>query len=128
LHLADRQKAALRCLIRQRTDVPLSRIQRHLHTGATAATSRLLGAAAREATARSPVTPGGSMNLFMSQNENYDPAPAPLPIASVLESAKRLKIDLRAYLADILPRLATTKVSEVPTLTPAAWLAAQGTQ
>jgi transposase len=59
---------------------------------------------------------------------SWEAGPRIAAIASVLESAKRLKVDLRAYLADILPRLATTKVSEVPTLTPAAWLAARGSR
>lgn len=54
------------CFIWQRTGVPLSRIQRHLHTGAAAATSRLLCAAAREAAAmarrlrKQPGMPAGS--------------------------------------------------------------------
>ena len=53
---------------------------------------------------------------------SWEAGPRIAAIASVMESAKRLKVDLRTYLADILPRLATTKVSEVGSLTPAAWL------
>ena len=43
-------------------------------------------------------------------------------IASVIESSKRLGINPREYLADVLPRLANGTTSEVPSLTPAAWL------
>jgi transposase len=54
---------------------------------------------------------------------SWEAGPRIAAIVSVLETCKRLQVDVRAYLADILPRLATTKTSEVPALTPAAWLA-----
>jgi hypothetical protein len=56
---------------------------------------------------------------------SWEAGPRVAAIASVLETCKRLGIDIRAYLADILPRLATTKTSGVAALTPAAWLAAR---
>ncbi|MFN0126771.1 MAG: transposase domain-containing protein [Verrucomicrobiales bacterium] len=46
-------------------------------------------------------------------------------IASVIESSKRLGINPRDYLADVLPRLANGTTSEVASLTPAAWLSAR---
>ena len=41
-------------------------------------------------------------------------------IASVIESSKRLGINPREYLADVLRRLTNGTTSEVPSLTPAA--------
>ncbi|MFN0130192.1 MAG: hypothetical protein ACKV19_26305 [Verrucomicrobiales bacterium] len=38
---------------------------------------------------------------------------------------KRLGINPRDYLADVLPRLASGTTSDVPSLTPAAWLRAR---
>ena len=47
-------------------------------------------------------------------------------ILSVLEISKRLALDLRAYLADVLPRLATTSIQRVGELTPARRAASRG--
>jgi len=53
---------------------------------------------------------------------SWDAGPRVAAIASVIESSKRLGINPREYLADVLPRLANGTTSEVPSLTPAAWL------
>jgi transposase len=53
---------------------------------------------------------------------SWEAGPRVAAIASVIESSKRLGINPRDYLADVLPRLASGKMSEVPALTPAAWL------
>jgi transposase len=53
---------------------------------------------------------------------SWEAGPRVAAIASVIESSKRLGINPRDYLADILPRLASGKMSDVPSLTPAAWL------
>jgi hypothetical protein len=53
---------------------------------------------------------------------SWEAGPRVAAIASVIESAKRLGINPREYLADVLPRLANGTTSEVPSLTPAAWL------
>jgi len=47
-------------------------------------------------------------------------------ILSVVETSKRLGLDLRAYLADVLPRLATTSIQRVGELTPSRWAASRG--
>ena len=47
-------------------------------------------------------------------------------ILSVVETCKRLGPDLRAYLADVLPRLADTNIQRVGELTPARWAASRG--
>ncbi|MEM4188243.1 MAG: IS66 family transposase, partial [Candidatus Hadarchaeum sp.] len=44
-------------------------------------------------------------------------------ILSVLATCRRLRIDLRAYLLDVLPRLADTSIRKVAELTPTAWSA-----
>jgi transposase len=41
----------------------------------------------------------------------------------VIESCRRLKIPVRDYLADILPRLANAPVQRIADLTPAVWAA-----
>jgi hypothetical protein len=46
-------------------------------------------------------------------------------IASIVETCRRLDINLRAYLTEVLPRLGDWPVSRVAELTPAAWKAAQ---
>jgi len=48
-------------------------------------------------------------------------------IMSVMETCRRLKIDLREYLLDVLPGLADRKQGEVAGLTPMAWLRARQT-
>jgi transposase len=45
-------------------------------------------------------------------------------ILSVVESCRRLQIPIRAYLANVLPGLADTRLQRLPELTPAAWAAA----
>jgi hypothetical protein len=44
-------------------------------------------------------------------------------ILSVIESCRRLKIPVRAYLAAILPGLADASIQRVAQLTPKAWAA-----
>jgi len=46
-------------------------------------------------------------------------------IASIVETCRRLGINLRAYLKDILPKLGDWPASRVAELTPTAWKAAQ---
>lgn len=46
-------------------------------------------------------------------------------IASIVETCRRLDINLREYLADILPKLGQWPVSRVGELTPTAWKVAQ---
>jgi transposase len=53
---------------------------------------------------------------------SWEAGPRVAAIASVIESSKRLGINPRDYLADVLPRLASGTTSDVPSLTPAAWL------
>ena len=56
---------------------------------------------------------------------SWEAGPRVAAIASVIESSKRLGINPREYLADVLPRLANGTTSEVPSLTPSAWLRAR---
>lgn len=53
-----------------------------------------------------------------------DAGPKVAAIASIAETCRRLKINLRDYLGDVLPKLAdpATPTSELPKLTPSAWL------
>ena len=51
---------------------------------------------------------------------SWEAGPRVAAIASVIESAKRLGINPREHLADVLPRLANGTTSQVPALTPAA--------
>ena len=53
---------------------------------------------------------------------SWEAGPRVAAIASVIESSKRLGINPREYLADVLPRLANGTTSQVPALTPAVWL------
>jgi len=46
-------------------------------------------------------------------------------IVSIVETCRRLDINLRAYLNDVLPRLAEWPANRVAELTPAAWKAAR---
>jgi hypothetical protein len=46
-------------------------------------------------------------------------------IASIVETCRRLDINLREYLLDILPKLGDWPISRVGELTPTAWKAAQ---
>ena len=46
-------------------------------------------------------------------------------IASIVETCRRLDINLRAYLRGVLPRLGDWPNHHVAELTPAAWKAAQ---
>jgi transposase len=48
-------------------------------------------------------------------------------IASIVETCRRLNINLRAYLKDVLPKLGEWPASRVAELTPTAWKAAQKT-
>ena len=46
-------------------------------------------------------------------------------IASIVETCRRLEINLRAYLKEVLPKLGDWPSQRVAELTPAAWKAAQ---
>jgi len=46
-------------------------------------------------------------------------------IASIVETCRRLDINLRTYLKDVLPRLGEWPINRVAELTPTAWKAAQ---
>jgi hypothetical protein len=46
-------------------------------------------------------------------------------IASIVETCRRLEINLRHYLRDVLPRLGDWPITRVAELTPTAWKAAQ---
>jgi len=46
-------------------------------------------------------------------------------IASIVETCRRLDINLRAYLRDALPKLGQWPITRVGELTPTAWKAAQ---
>ena len=46
-------------------------------------------------------------------------------IASIVETCRRLDINLRAYLHDVLPKLGDWPANRVAELTPSAWKAAQ---
>lgn len=46
-------------------------------------------------------------------------------IISIVETCRRLKIDVREYLLDVLPGLSERPASDLSKLTPAAWLAAR---
>jgi transposase len=46
-------------------------------------------------------------------------------IASIVETCRRLDINLREYLLDVLPKLGEWPMSRVGELTPTAWKAAQ---
>ena len=48
-------------------------------------------------------------------------------IASIVETCRRLEINLRAYLKDVLPKLGDWPANRVAELTPTAWKAAQKT-
>jgi hypothetical protein len=46
-------------------------------------------------------------------------------IASIVETCRRMDINLRQYLNDVLPKLGDWPINRVAKLTPAAWKAAQ---
>jgi hypothetical protein len=46
-------------------------------------------------------------------------------IASIVETCRRLDINLRQYLHDVLPKLGDWPITRVAELTPTAWKAAQ---
>jgi transposase len=46
-------------------------------------------------------------------------------IASIVETCRRLDINLRAYLSDVLPKLGDWPITRIAELTPVAWKAAQ---
>jgi hypothetical protein len=46
-------------------------------------------------------------------------------ILSIVETCRRLKIPVRAYLAAVLPGIADVSIQRLADLTPAAWAARQ---
>ncbi len=73
----------------------------------------------------------GSMRPLALGRKNWlhvgrpEAGPKLAAIASLVETCRRLDINLRAYLRDILPRLGAWPISRVGELTPTAWKAAQ---
>jgi transposase len=65
----------------------------------------------------------GRKNWLHLGSESMGPSAA--AIFSVAETCRRLNIDLRAYLLDILPGLSERPSKDLSKLTPAAWLAAR---
>ena len=49
-------------------------------------------------------------------------------IASIIETCRRLDINLREYLTEVLPKLAGWSINRVAELTPTAWKAAKAKQ
>jgi len=47
-------------------------------------------------------------------------------IISIVETCRRLDINLRNYLTDVLPKLGQWPINRVSELTPASWKAAKG--
>jgi len=56
-----------------------------------------------------------------------DAGPKIAGIVSIIETCRRLEINVRDYMMDVLPGLAERKQSELPNLTPLAWKARQTT-
>lgn len=54
-----------------------------------------------------------------------DAGPKVAAIASIVETCRRLDINLRQYLADVLPKLAGGTTSQIARLTPSAWKASR---
>lgn len=54
-----------------------------------------------------------------------DAGPKIAAIVSILETCKRLRVNIRDYLGDVLPRLADWPMSKVAELTPSRWAAAR---
>jgi len=54
-----------------------------------------------------------------------DAGPKVAAILSVMETCKRLGLDVRAYLADVLPRLAAASIQRVGELASARWTASR---
>jgi hypothetical protein len=67
----------------------------------------------------------GRKNWLHIGSESAGPSVA--AIFSVVETCRRLKIDVREYLLDILPGLSERPSSDLAKVTPAAWLAARQT-
>jgi hypothetical protein len=65
----------------------------------------------------------GAKNWLFIGRETSGPKAAIL--YTIVENCRRLGIDPREYLRDVLERLPAMKASEVPSLTPANWLAAR---
>ncbi len=65
----------------------------------------------------------GRKNWLHIGSENAGPRIA--AIASVIETCRRLAINPREYLLDVLPKLSSGLASKVAELTPSAWLAAK---
>jgi len=77
-----------------------------------------------ENTFRQPVI--GRKNWMHFGSEQAGPKIA--AIITVVESCRRLNIDVRKYLADVLPGLADRSIRDIAQLTPAAWAARQANQ
>ena len=49
-------------------------------------------------------------------------------IASIIETCRRLDINLREYLTEVLPKLGSWSINRIAELTPTAWKAAKAKQ
>ncbi len=56
---------------------------------------------------------------------NKDAGPRIAAILSIVETCRRMEINIRDYLGSILPGLSNLPVSRAAELTPSAWLARQ---
>ena len=65
----------------------------------------------------------GRKNWMQIGSEKAGPKIA--AIMSVMETCKRLEIDVRSYLEEVLPRIADWSMSRIEELTPMAWQANQ---
>lgn len=72
-----------------------------------------------------PITLGRKNWLHIGSEEA---GPKIAAIMSVIETCKRLKINVREYLEDVLPRIANWPNQRVAELTPMAWLADRSKQ
>jgi transposase len=73
----------------------------------------------------------GAMRPLVLGRKNWlhigspEAGPKVAAIASIVETCRRLDINLRAYLRDVLPKLGEWAINRVGELTPTAWKAAQ---
>lgn len=67
----------------------------------------------------------GAFTLPADLQRSKEAGPNIAAILSVVETCHRLKISVREYLLDVLPKLATGKTADAASLTPIAWKAAR---
>jgi len=96
-----------------------SRLEEFLHDGAIEIDNNWCEGAMR------PLALGRKNWLHIGSQEA---GPKVAAIASIVETCRRLDINLRAYLRDVLPKLGDWPANHVAELTPTAWKAAQNKQ